>query len=139
MEAEDFNQENLASVEWEDGWFRFCNFTGFAMEGGHVTSDFVGCRFKDLDLYMTMFNIVNFTDCLFTDCVFRGTAFPDCRFVECRLINCRFIENNLGGDCDFDGAVAYGCQIEGCEGFAALTVGEPRRAGTVFPTPDPKA
>ncbi len=139
MESEEFTQENLASVEWEDGWFRYCNFTGFAMEGGHVTSDFVGCSFKELDLYMTMFNIVNFIDCSFIDCLFRGAAFPDCRFVDCRLTNCRFIKDSLNDDCHFDGAVAYGCQVEGCEGFAALIVGEPRRTTTVVPTSDQKA
>jgi uncharacterized protein YjbI with pentapeptide repeats len=139
MESQDINQENFTTVEWENSWFRYCNFVGFSMEGGHITSDFVGCSFKDLDLYWTIFNVVNFIDCTFNDCVFRGVALPDCRFVECTLANCRFTKDNLDGDCDFDGAVAYGCQIEGSEGFAVLVVGKPRRNATVFPTPDSKA
>jgi fluoroquinolone resistance protein len=134
MESEDINQTNFATIERESSWFRYCNFIDFSMEGGHITSDFVGCSFRGLDLYWTMFNIVNFIDCRFTDCVFRGVAFPQCRFVECTLVNCRFNKDNLNGDCDFDKSVAYGCTINGCEGFAALIVGGPRDTATVFST-----
>jgi hypothetical protein len=38
-------------------------------------------------------------------------------FVQCNLYDCKFVKDNLNGDCDFSGAVAYSCNAVRCEGF----------------------
>ncbi len=134
MRSETIDKKNLATAPWEDDYFIYCNFEDFEMEGGHVTSDFIGCSFKNLDWYWGLFNCMNFIDCRFTDCVFRGTSFATCRFVECEFLNCRFLKDNLASECDFEDCVAYGCSVIGGEGFAVEAVGPRRRTGSFFPT-----
>src|ERR1700692_2732861 len=67
VRSETISSNNLAGMEWDEGYFKFCNF--------------VGCRCAD--------------------CTFAGTRFPDSRFIDCELVNCKFIQDNLGGECDF--------------------------------------
>jgi uncharacterized protein YjbI with pentapeptide repeats len=117
MRTEIIDKENFAATEWEDNYFKYCNFHGFSPEGKLICSDFISCSFKDLDWYWGLFSDTNFIDCHFTDCVFRGSTFADCKFVECKLTNCRFIKDNLDADCDFPGTVAYGCEVDGGCGF----------------------
>ncbi|MDM7920706.1 MAG: pentapeptide repeat-containing protein [Pyrinomonadaceae bacterium] len=109
--------ENVASVTWEDDYFKYSEFSGFSMDGGHVTSDFANCTFQNVDWYWGIFNIVNFVNCVFVNCTFRGTSFADCKFVECEFAECKFIQDNLGGDCSFEGTVAYNCKVRKSEGF----------------------
>lgn len=111
MQSLTVNQENFASVRWEDDYFKYCTFADISTEGGHVTSDFANCEFEGIDWYWGMFNIVNFVGCKFVNCVFMGTSFPDCKFIECEFNSCHFIKDNLGGDCDFDGSMAYNCKV----------------------------
>ncbi len=117
MQSETVNKESFAIIDWDDNYFKYCEFDTFSVEGGVVCSDFVSCSFKGVEWYWTLFSGSNFIDCQFKDCVFRGATFANSRFVECRLSNCRFIKDNLGGDCGFPDAVAYKCPIEGVEGF----------------------
>lgn len=113
------NAQNLATVEWDDEYFKYCEFLGFSFEGGIVSSDFAVCTFKNLDWYWGLFNMVNFVDCTFLNCVFQGTIFSDCKFIQCSLQNCHFVQDNLGGDCSFEGSVAYDCDVDDDRGFAA--------------------
>lgn len=119
MRSVTVNKENLAAIDWDDNYFKFCDFENFSVDGGTVSSDFVDCSFKDVDWYWGLFSCSNFVKCLFTDCVFRGSSFADTRFVECTLTNCQFVKDNLDRDCDFPKTVAYGCSIDGGEGFKA--------------------
>jgi|CXWL01.1.fsa_nt_gi uncharacterized protein YjbI with pentapeptide repeats len=118
MQSLEVNQQNFVSIRLEDDYYKFCEFVDISTDGGHVTSDFANCTFRNIDWYWGLFNIVNFVQCTFENCVFQGTSFYDCKFVECELQDCKFIKDNLGGDCEFDGAVAYNCKVTGSEGFA---------------------
>jgi hypothetical protein len=117
MRSETIDKSNLQATSWEEEYFKHCTFDGFSLEGGVVTSDFVTCSFRDNEWYETLFNCANFIDCKFKNCVFLGSTFAACRFVACTMTNCRFIKDNLGAECRFSGSVAYGCSIEGGEGF----------------------
>lgn len=111
--------ENLGAIEWDENYFKFCDFEDISIEGGVISSDFIDCSFKNVEWYWGLFSGANFVNCLFNDCVFRGSSFPDSKFVECSLVNCRFIQDNLATDCDFSQASAYRCSISGGEGFKA--------------------
>ncbi len=119
MKSMEIDATNFETVEWDDGYFKYCEFSGFSKDGGVISSDFVGCSFKDLDWYWEIFTSANFIQCHFANCTFRGTSFVDARFVECGLKGVRFMEDNLQSECDFSGAVAYGCTVDGGEGFKA--------------------
>lgn len=112
-------QDNLKSVNWEEEFYKYCNFENFSIEGGHIDSDFIDCSFDNVEWYWGIFNIVNFVDCIFNNCIFRGSAFPDCKFVECEINNCRFIKDNLDSDCTFENASSYNCKLNNTEGFNA--------------------
>lgn len=118
MQSLKVNDHNFASINWEDEYYKYCEFVDISTYGGHITSDFADCIFRNVDWYWGIFNLVNFVDCVFENCVFRGTSFPDCKFVECELRGCRFIKDNLDGDCTFEGAVAYNCKVLNSEGFS---------------------
>jgi uncharacterized protein YjbI with pentapeptide repeats len=112
-------KENLDMIEWDENYFKFCDFENISIEGGVIGSDFIDCSFKNVDWYWGLFSGANFVNCLFNDCVFRGSAFPDGKFVECSLVNCRFIQDNLTADCDFSRTIAYRCSTNNGEGFKA--------------------
>jgi len=120
MQAETINADNFSTTDFFYNYFKFCIFEGLSPEGGSVDSAFHDCTFKTIDWYWGLFTICSFVKCQFTDCVFRGANFGGCLFVECRFTNCQFVKDNLGGDCDFDGTVAYGCLLEGTVGFEAV-------------------
>jgi len=119
MRSTEIDATNFETIEWDDCYFKYCEFSGFSKQGGVISSDFVACSFKNLDWYWGVFAQANFVRCNFTNCTFRGASFADARFVECGLKDVRFIEDNLRIRCDFSGAVAYGCTVEGGEGFKA--------------------
>ena len=122
MEAAKITSGNFSTIDWENNYFKFCDLEGLSSEGGHITSDFSSCSFKDIDWYWGLFNICNFMECRFTNCTFRGTSFPSCKFVECIFTNCQFCKDNLNTDCDFNSAIAYGCRFENTIGFTAIEV-----------------
>jgi uncharacterized protein YjbI with pentapeptide repeats len=117
LRSQEINSENFTDVGWDEGYFKFCNFEGFSIEGGLVSSDFVGCSFKNIDWYWSLFSGCNFISCTFADCAFAGASFPDTRFVDCKFVNCKFTQDNLGGDCDLSKTIAYGCAVESSLGF----------------------
>jgi uncharacterized protein YjbI with pentapeptide repeats len=119
MQSIIINKDNFAATQWDDNYFKHCEFVNFSKEGEVIGSDFIGCSFKNVDWYWGIFTQANFIKCHFIDCVFRGTSFVDARFIECKMDNCLFIKDSLGADCDFSRAVAYGCTINGGEGFRA--------------------
>jgi uncharacterized protein YjbI with pentapeptide repeats len=119
MQSATITPANVASVEWDEQCFRFCEFLGISVDGEVISSEFIGCSFKEIDWYWGLFTQAIFVKCSFENCTFRGTSFPDARFVECKLTGCRFTKDNLDGDCDFRGAVAYACEVNDCQGFAA--------------------
>jgi len=119
MRSEVINPGSVSTVEWHEGYFKYCTFEDLSLEGLLVSSDFVDCSFTNTNWYWGLFSDANFVNCSFADCTFAGTSFPDSRFVDCRLVNCRFIEDKLGGSCDFAKTRIYGCSVENCTGFAA--------------------
>lgn len=96
--------------------FRFCDFHGFSIEGGHVDGAFIDCSFENLEWYWTLFNSCLFVRCRIVSCEFRGIAFTDCRFVDCEFLGCRFLRNNLETVCTAKGARVYGSTAKECEG-----------------------
>ena len=125
--AEYREQASTAQVLDDDNIFRYCEFSGFSVEGGHVDGVFLSCTFSDIDWYWGLFNGCVFVNCKFGKCVFRGTAFPDCLFVDCEFIDCQFLGDNLSGKgCTAEGAHAYGTTVKGSKGaeflFASVAV-----------------
>ena len=116
VRSETITSDNHDEIEWDESYFKFCNFEEFS-ESGLVCSDFHTCSFKKIDWYWSLFSGCNFINCSFVDCTFAGTSFPDSRFIDCELVNCKFIQDNLGGECDFSNSWAYGCSIENSPGF----------------------
>ncbi len=119
MRSKKIAQADLAEVDWNDGYFKHCDFESLLIEGGVIDSDFVSCSFKNAEWYWTLFTQSNFIQCRFEECVFRGATFAQVLFVECSFTNCRFLKDNLDSPCEFDRTVAYGSSIENGEGFRA--------------------
>ena len=119
MQGEVITQGSLPGIDWHSDFFKWCDFKGFSVEGEEVDSVFLSCSFSNVDWYWGLFHVCTFIICRFTDCVFRGSSFPDCKFVECIFTNCHFVQDNLGGNCKFDRAIAYSCTFDGVDGFAA--------------------
>jgi uncharacterized protein YjbI with pentapeptide repeats len=117
MKSAVIDSDSVSAIKWEDNYFKFCNFEGFSVDGKVIDSDFVNCSFKNVDWYWGEFIQANFISCEFIDCEFRGSSFPDARFIECTLGNVKFTQDNLGKECDFARAIAYGCKVTGGEGF----------------------
>lgn len=114
--------ETAGIQQWDDDLYKRCTFEDFAVEGQSVSGEFIDCTFKSLDWYWGFFSGVTFLRCRFEGCVFSGCNFTDARFVECAFEQCRFVKDNLDGDCEFAGAIAYGCNLsKGCAGFKAQT------------------
>jgi uncharacterized protein YjbI with pentapeptide repeats len=111
------NSGNLSAIEWNESYFKFCNFEAFSFDGGLVSSDFHSCLFEKIDWYGGFFSGCNFIDCKFVGCTFAGTAFAYTRFIDCKLVNCTFKKDNMGGDCDFSTTIAYGCSVENTFGY----------------------
>jgi uncharacterized protein YjbI with pentapeptide repeats len=74
--SEIVNQERSAAVQWDDNYFKLCNFESFSIEGYVIGSDFVSCSFSNVDWYWGLFSGSNFISCTFRDCIFRGSSFP---------------------------------------------------------------
>jgi uncharacterized protein YjbI with pentapeptide repeats len=115
--SETITSDNHNEMEWNESYFKYCNFEKFSEEAGFVSSDFHACSFKKVDWYWNLFSGCNFINCSFVDCTFAGTSFPECRFIDCELVNCKFIQNNLGGECNFSNSWAHGCSVENSPGF----------------------
>ena len=98
--AETINSDSLAAMDWDDSYFKFCNFTDFYVEGGLVASDFNWCSFARTEWYWGLFSGCNLIHCTFVDCTFARTSFADSRLVECTFLNCTFKKDNLGGGCN---------------------------------------
>jgi len=113
-------QAAVAEVLDGDHVFRYCGFSGFAFEGGHIDGVFIGCTFTDLNWYWGIFNSCVFVRATFAKCVFRGTSFPDCRFVDCEFFACQFLEDDLGQCCTAEGARVCGSSADGCIGAEFL-------------------
>lgn len=117
MQAETINSDNLAGVDWDENYFKFCTFENFSIEGGLVAADFNQCSFNKIDWYWGLFSSCNFIDCTFANCTFAGTNFADTRFVDCKISDCVFKKDNLGGECDLSETTSYGCSVENSQGF----------------------
>ena len=122
MRSATVEAQTADTQQWDDDLYKFCTFENFAVEGQPISGDFLDCTFKGLDWYRGFFSGVTFLRCRFKRCVFSGCNFTDARFVECALENSRFQKDNLDGDCNFTGAVAYGCILGSeCSGFEPQT------------------
>ncbi|WP_425493841.1 pentapeptide repeat-containing protein [Dyella silvatica] len=118
IQSEIFEKDLPRHISWEELTFRFCEFRGFDMEGGCITSNFIDCTFEDCELYWGFFNGVALVGVSFRNCIFRGSFFSGCRLVECTFDNCLFTKDNLDGDCRFDNSRWYGCKQSGTEGLS---------------------
>ena len=115
-----YNNPNTLTEVLEDNVFRYCKFSMFKCDGGSIDAVFLGCTFSDIDWYWGLFNCCAFIQTKFEKCIFRGSSFPDCKFVECEFIECQFLQDNLGGNCNWDGAKLYGCTAKACSGIEFL-------------------
>ena len=120
IEHTGYSDPHEVSSVLEENVFRYCNFRGFSLDGGHVASVFLACEFSGLDWYSTLFNCAVFVQAKFTDCHFRGTTFADCLFVKCEFVDCRFVENNMGSSCSAPSVRVYACSNRGGEGAEVL-------------------
>ena len=117
IRSETFGKGDIAKLEWDESYFKYCEFRDCAIEGQVINADFVSCSFTGIDWYWILFNVCNLIGCEFRDCVFQGCAFPDSRFVDCKFANCQFVEDNLGVPCDFTKTASYGCTLNNTKGF----------------------
>lgn len=106
-------------VSLEEHVFRYCEFADIQLEGGHVTSVFLGCDFTNCEWYWGLFNTAIFVDVKFSGCIFRGTAFSGIRFVDCEFENCQFLKDNLGGDCSFNEVSWFANVQKNCIGLGS--------------------
>ncbi len=51
MRSTEIDATNFETIEWDDCYFKYCEFSGFSKQGGVISSDFVACSFKNLDWY----------------------------------------------------------------------------------------
>jgi uncharacterized protein YjbI with pentapeptide repeats len=118
LESETIHAENVAAFDFHDNYFKFCNLEKFSLEPWLVGSDFHTCYFKNIEDYWGFFNTCTLITCRFANCIFRGTAFTNCLFIQCTFTNCQFLKDNFGGECKFEGSIAYDCVVEDTVGFA---------------------
>jgi hypothetical protein len=60
MRSETVRKEDLSKVEWDDSYFKYCEFDDFYLEGNIACSDFVSCSFNKIDWYWGFFSGANF-------------------------------------------------------------------------------
>lgn len=116
-ESETFERKFPSNEGRDEHCYRYCTFKGLDLEGQHVTSSFIDCRFNDCDMYWACFNSTTLVGVTFKDCWFKGCSFYGCRFVECRFENCSFVNDNLDCPGVFEGNRWYACEQSGCEGL----------------------
>lgn len=104
-------------IEWKDEVFRYCQFNALDLEGEIFTGALLGCEFKASSFYLGLFNNATLARTRFEDCAFNGTSFKDCVLTECEFIRCHFAEDNMGGECQFDGSRWYACKQSECIGL----------------------
>ncbi len=126
MRSERYTQAEADLIDWDDQYFKFCEFDNVEPKGS-VVSDFANCTFTNLAWYWTIAVQCNFVQCTFIDCLFSGVSFTDTRFIDCKLTNCRFLQDNMGGFCTFDKVVAYGCTVVDSPGFLINARREPSK------------
>ena len=56
MRSETFGNGDVTEIEWNDRYFKFCEFRDFSLEGQDISSDFVSCSFTGIDCYWVHFN-----------------------------------------------------------------------------------
>ena len=117
FESTDFDRKASLPRGWDEGSFKYCNFSKLEIEGGGFGGVLVGCVVEDSDWYWSLFNTATFVNVEFKNCVFRGTSFAGCSFTECKFTDCSFTKDNLGGDCQFTDNGWYACTQSGCKGF----------------------
>ncbi len=117
FESTDFDRNGSLPRGWEEGTFKYCNFSNLEMEGGSVSWVLVGCVIETSEWYWGIFNTATLVSVVFKNCVFRGTSFAGCTFTECQFIGCQFIKDNLDGDCSFDDSRWYACSQSDCIGL----------------------
>lgn len=126
--AETITSDNQNDMEWNDSYFKFCNFAGFNNYVAGISSDFNWCTFTRT-WWWGLFNSCSFIYCTFTDCEFEGAGFSDSRFVDCTFVDCTFQKDSIGGDCDFSDATFYGCTVKNCVGSKPDTGVDSSNAG----------
>ena len=119
----DFECKKSLPNEWEEGTFKYCNFSKLDIEGPGFDGVQVGCVIEDSDWYWSLFNVATFVSVKFINCTFRGASFAGCSFTECSFVNCAFVKDNLGGDCKFTDNRWYACTQSGCTGFVDVVPG----------------
>jgi len=120
IESVEYDDRRAVSNVLEESVFRYCEFSKFSYEGGHIDAVFLSCTFRDIEWYWGLFNACVFVGTRFVGCTFRGTSFPDCRFVECEFVECRFVADNLARECSAEGARVYGSSATSCTGAEFL-------------------
>lgn len=106
-----------AALRQSEVIFRFCTLEGFEVHGAIADGAFLNCTLKDVEFYWGLFNCCTLVHCRFERCRFRGTGFGGSLFAECSFVDCSFEQDNLGGECSFDGSSWYACTQSACRGL----------------------
>ncbi len=77
-ETTDFEGKKSLPKEWEEGSFKYCNFSKLDIEGAGFCGVLVGCVIEDSDWYWSLFNVTTFVSVKFINCTFRGCSFASC-------------------------------------------------------------
>lgn len=117
VESTDFERKSSLPKGWEEGSFKFCNFSKLDIEGSGFGGVLVGCVIEACEWYWSLFNTATFVNVEFKNCIFRGASFSGCTFTECQFNGCTFTKDNLGGDCSFIENRWYACTQSECTGF----------------------
>lgn len=100
-----------------------CRFDQYVHEGAPWTGAvFVGCTFKDVDLYWGHFFRTRFIRCTLENVDFRGANLEETAFVGSRLVRCDFSNDNLGGTTDVSTVSFHETERIECR-FAAPNLG----------------
>ena len=100
---EDFN-------DFEDNVFVSCSFKDCSCEGAQISSVFVGCTFDTVNWYWCTGYRPSFINCTFRDCDLRGSLFG-ASFIRCEFDHCMTGVDNMGGDVEWEGALATDCVL----------------------------
>ena len=117
FESTDFDRKGSLPKGWDEGSFKYCNFSKLDIEGGGLGGVLIGCVIEDSEWYWSLFNTATFVNVEFKNCIFCGVSFAGCSFTECKFIDCLFIKDKLGGECKFSENRWYACTQSGCTGF----------------------
>ena len=68
FESTDFDRKGSLPKGWDEGTFKYCNFSKLEIDGGGLSGVLVGCIIQDSDWYWSLFNTATFVNVEFRRC-----------------------------------------------------------------------